>query len=52
MSSGLMVIHRSIFMPLSVDSLNILDYIEQAVETCELVGYQREFLEAHRPNDT
>lgn len=40
------------FIPLSADSRDILAYIEQAPEARKPVGYQRDFLEAYRPNDT
>lgn len=40
------------FIPLSADSLDIVAYIDQPVEARKPVGYQREFLDAYRPNAT
>lgn len=40
------------FIPLSADSLDIVAYIDQPVEARKPVGYQREFLDTYRPNDT
>jgi hypothetical protein len=40
------------FIPLSVDSLDILTYIDQPPEARKPVGYQRDFLDAYRPNET
>jgi len=40
------------FIPLSADSLDILAYVDQPVEARKPVGYQREFLDAYRPNET
>jgi Fic family protein len=41
-----------VFIPLSADSLDIVAYIDQPVEARRPVGYQREFLDAYRPNAT
>ncbi|MEY4267784.1 MAG: hypothetical protein RIS90_2319 [Pseudomonadota bacterium] len=40
------------FIPLSADSQDILRYIDQPPEARKPVGYQRDFLEAYRPNET
>jgi hypothetical protein len=40
------------FIPLSADSQDILAYVDQPVEARKPVGYQRDFLEAYRPNET
>lgn len=40
------------FIPLSADSQDILDYIDQPPQTRRPVGYQRDFLDAYRPNET
>ena len=40
------------FIPLSADSQDILDYIDQPPEARRPVGYQRDFLDAYRPNET
>jgi Fic family protein len=40
------------YIPLSADSQDILAYIDQPVEARTPVGYQREFLDAYRPNET
>lgn len=40
------------FIPLSADSRDILAYINQPTEARKPVGYQRDFLEAYRPNET
>jgi hypothetical protein len=40
------------FIPLSADSQDILAYIDQPVEARKPVGYQQEFLDAYRPNET
>jgi fido (protein-threonine AMPylation protein) len=40
------------FIPLSADSQDILAYVDQAVEARKPVGYQRDFLDAYRPNET
>lgn len=40
------------FIPLSADSQDILAYIDQAPEARRPVGYQPDFLEAYRPNET
>lgn len=39
-------------IPLSADSEDILAYVDQPVEARKPVGYQREFLDAYRPNET
>ena len=40
------------FIPLSVDSRDILAYIDQPLVARKPVGYQRDFLDAYRPNET
>lgn len=40
------------FIPLSADSQDILGYIDQPLEARKPVGYQRDFLDAYRPNET
>lgn len=40
------------FIPLSADSQDILAYIDQPQEARKPVGYQRDFLDAYRPNET
>jgi hypothetical protein len=40
------------FIPLSADSQDILIYIDQPPEARKPVGYQRDFLDAYRPNAT
>jgi len=40
------------FIPISADSHDILAYIDQQVEARKPVGYQRDFLDAYRPNET
>lgn len=40
------------FIPLSADSHDVLVYIDQALEARKPVGYQRDFLDAYRPNET
>jgi Fic family protein len=40
------------FIPLSADSLDIVAYIDQPLEARRPVGYQRDFLDAYRPNAT
>ena len=40
------------FIPLSADSQDILAYVDQPVEARKPVGYQRDFLDAYRPNET
>lgn len=40
------------FIPLSADSLDILDYIDQPMQARMPVGYQRDFLDAYHPNET
>lgn len=39
-------------IPLSADSQDILAYIEQPTQRRKPVGYQRDFLEAYRPNES
>ncbi|MDP3520638.1 MAG: Fic family protein, partial [Hydrogenophaga sp.] len=39
-------------MPLSADSRDILAYIEQPTQRRKPVGYQRDFLDAYRPNES
>ena len=40
------------FIPRSADSQDILAYIDQPLEARKPVGYQRDFLDAYRPNET
>lgn len=40
------------FIPLSADSLDIVAYIDRPLEARTPVGYQRDFLDAYRPNAT
>lgn len=40
------------FIPLSADSLDILHYIDQPPQARKPVGYQLDFLDAYRPNET
>ena len=40
------------YIPMSADSLDILAYIDQQPKARKPVGYQREFLDAYRPNET
>lgn len=40
------------FIPVSADSQDILAYVDQPVEARKPVGYQREFLDIYRPNET
>ena len=40
------------FIPLSADSQDILAYINQPLSARKPVGYQRDFLEAYRPNES
>lgn len=40
------------FIPMSADSQDILGYIDQPPEARKPVGYQRDFLDAYRPNVT
>lgn len=40
------------FILLSADSQDILAYIDQPPEARKPVGYQRDFLDAYRPNET
>ncbi|MEZ5738010.1 MAG: Fic family protein [Burkholderiaceae bacterium] len=39
-------------IPLSADSQDVLAYIDQPAKARKPVGYQREFLDAYRPNET
>lgn len=39
-------------IPLSADSQDILAYIDQPAQARKPVGYQRDFLDAYRPNET
>lgn len=39
-------------IPLSADSQDILAYIDQPVQARKPVGYQRDFLDSYRPNET
>jgi len=41
-----------IFIPLSADSQDILDYIDQPLQARKPVGYQSDFLAAYQPNTT
>lgn len=40
------------FIPLSADSRDILDYVDQPPEARKPVGYQRDFLASYQPNET
>lgn len=40
------------FIPISADSQDILAYIDQPPEARKPVGYQRDFLDSYRPNET
>lgn len=40
------------FIPVSADSQDILDYVEQPAQARRPVGYQRDFLDSYRPNAT
>jgi Fic family protein len=40
------------FIPLSADSLDVLRYVDQPVAMRKPVGYQLDFLESYRPNET
>ena len=40
------------FIPLSADSQDILAYIDQPTQARTPVGYQHDFLDAYRPNET
>lgn len=40
------------FIPVSADSQDILAYIDQPLEARRPVGYQRDFLDGYRPNET
>jgi hypothetical protein len=40
------------FIPLSADSQDILAYVDRPVEARKPVGYQHDFLDAYRPNET
>lgn len=39
-------------IPLSADSWDILAYVDQPLDARKPVGYQRDFLDAYRPNET
>ena len=39
-------------IPLSADSQDILSYVDQPLRARKPVGYQRDFLDAYRPNET
>lgn len=40
------------FIPVSADSQDILNYINQPLEARKPVGYQRDFLDSYQPNET
>lgn len=40
------------YIPVSADSRDIVAYVDQPVEARKPVGYQRDFLDAYRPNVT
>lgn len=40
------------FIPLSADSQDILAYVDQPLEVRKPAGYQRDLLDAYRPNET
>lgn len=40
------------YIPLSADSEDVLAYVDQPLETRKPVGYQRDFLDSYRPNQT
>jgi len=40
------------YIPLSADSQDILAYVDQPAQARKPVGYQRDFLDAYRPNET
>ena len=40
------------FIPLSEDSRDILSYIDQTIEVRSPVGYQHDFLDTYKPNET
>jgi Fic family protein len=40
------------YIPLSADSRDILAYVDQPLEARKPVGYQRDFLDAYKPNQT
>jgi hypothetical protein len=40
------------FIPLSADSQDVLAYVDRPLQARKPVGYQREFLDAYRPNQT
>lgn len=44
--------HFPSFIPLSVDSQDILAYIDQPLEARKPIGYQRGFLDSYHPNKT
>ena len=41
-----------IYVPLSPEGREILDYVRQPIQSRRPVGYDRSFLEAYRPNET
>lgn len=41
-----------IYVPISSDGREILDYLRQPIQLRKPVGYDRSFLEAYRPNET
>jgi hypothetical protein len=41
-----------VYVPVSPTSQEILDYVRQPIQHRKPVGYDREFLEAYRPNET
>lgn len=44
--------HGEVYVPVSPASREILDYVRQPIQQRKPVGYDREFLEAYRPNET
>ncbi|PWQ95634.1 hypothetical protein [Leucothrix pacifica] len=40
------------YIPLSADSRDILDYIDQPLEACHPVGYDITFLQDYQPNES
>jgi fido (protein-threonine AMPylation protein) len=51
-STGVHAVHFPRYIPLSADSKDILNYIEQPLEARTPVGYQREFLDSYQPNQS
>lgn len=43
---------KEVYVPVSPAGKEVLDYIRQPIQRREPVGYDREFLEAYRPNET